>query len=89
MKVYRGTDGDLAPVEMEANGWQSANTHFRTEAEAWDSILRSVAAGVKLAGGEVQRAKEQLAKAERQAGEAAVEFKTALDNHRAWKEKQA
>lgn len=58
-KGFRGTDGDLEPVPFECKTWgypyltsagevMYTNTHFRTEQEAWDSILASWDAGVSL-----------------------------------------
>ncbi len=99
MTGYRGTDGDTAPVAFEyepaprgdlpaytaAGEKIYTNTHFKTEAEAWDSILRSVAAYVTLAGRTVARARVDLAAANENAGRASEEFKTAHDNYECWK----
>lgn len=67
MKVYRGTDGDNEPVEMECEkfGWPNYtmcgeqmfdNTHFMTRDAAWESILDSANAGMELAGRSVYNA---------------------------------
>ena len=96
MTGYKGTDGDTAPVpfeyEPEPNGGISGytnggeptytNTHFKTELEAWKSIIRSVDAGVKLAGGTVERCTKQLRDAYGYAGKIAVEYKAAHDGYR-------
>lgn len=58
--VYRGSDGDNEPREMqcEVSGYPQRttcgermfeNTHFLTRAEAWESIRQSAEAGIKLA----------------------------------------
>ena len=85
MKVYRGTDGDLEPVEMECEEFghpnktstgetMYVNTHFRTEEEAWASIKRSVEAGVSLAGDDVMRCKRAMQEANKRAGKAAADY---------------
>lgn len=99
MKVYKGTDGMTEPLEQECEtfGWPNRttdgepmydNTHFATMKEAWDSIRRSVWAGVRLAGDEMLRAREILAKAERGAGRAAADFAEADSKYRDWERNQ-
>ena len=72
MKVWRGTDGDNEPVEMECDvfGYPEAttsgeimyeNTHFRTKEEAWESIRASCEAGMNLIAGSIKRCEAQLA----------------------------
>ncbi len=93
MKVWKGTDGMTAPEERECEkfGWPNRdsageemfrNTHFRTEAEAWESIRASVEAGVSLSGHRVNDAREQLRRIEQQAADAASEYATAMDGYR-------
>jgi len=76
IKGYRGTDGDVEPVEFECEvfGWPNKttdgemmffNTHFRTEKEAWDSINRSWEAGVSLDANALQNARNDVAKWEK------------------------
>lgn len=95
MKIYRGSDGDTKPVELECEqfGWPNYtvdgkqmfdNTHFRTEKEAWVSILESVKAGVLLAGGSVRNAEEELARVRKIAGNRAKEFEEAHNNYNKW-----
>lgn len=99
--VWRGTDGDLQPVKMECEGlaypnltstgeqmW--SNTHFKTEAEAWNSILKSVVSGIARAAGYVKGAQSALTAAQEQAGDAAVALVAAHDNYDRWsKERKA
>ena len=75
---YRGEDGDLEPKKMECltefgypnlcvdeDGKEETmfvNTHFKTEREAWKSIIDSARAGVTLDGRAVANAKNELAK---------------------------
>ena len=98
VKIWRGTDGDTAPVRMECDvfGWPNRtatgetmyeNTYFRTEAEAWKSIIASVEAGVKLAGSRVLDLQEKLRSAQEQAGEAAADYVKAQDGYRHWRQK--
>ena len=95
MKIYRGTDGDTKPVEMECYefGYPNktttgeimyANTHFKTERDAWESILRSVKAGVEIAGHDVANIENKLIKAQKMAGEAARDFWIASIGYNEW-----
>jgi len=98
---YRGTDGDTAPVPFEYDPEPSGdipaftkggmkcyvNTHFKTEEEAWESIIRSVDAGIKLAGSAVELAEAQQRTAYEYAGKAAIEYKSAHENYRRWVER--
>jgi hypothetical protein len=72
MKVWRGTDGDNDPVELECvvfgypNETTSGeimykNTHFRTKAEAWASIRKSCEAGMSLIASSIKHCEAQLA----------------------------
>jgi hypothetical protein len=103
MTGYRGTDGDTAPVPFEYDPEPNGsgipaytkdgakcytNTHFKTEREAWDSIIRSVDAGVKLAGSTVERAEAKRLLAYEYAGKAALEYKLAHDGYERWREKE-
>lgn len=59
IKGYRGTDGDIEPVEFECETLDSSkktttgermyeNTHFATEEQAWNSINGAWEAGVAI-----------------------------------------
>jgi len=96
IKVYRGTDGDTKPIEKECErfGWPHyttdgeqmfENTHFKTETEAWESILESVKAGVSLIGGSVRNAEEELDRLRKIAGTRTKEFEEAHNNYNNWK----
>lgn len=96
MKIYRGTDGDTEPVEMECEEFgypnnttcgekMCDNTHFKTEQEAWGSILKSVKAGVWLVGRDVILAENNLRKVEKLAAESAKLFSEASGKYEIWK----
>lgn len=85
MKCYRGTDGDLCPVEMECEKFgypyhtnigelMYLNTHFLTEEEAWASIMKSVEAGIRLAGSDVITAEKVFEKAKDKAVKAITDY---------------
>ena len=91
MKIYRGTDGDLEPVEMECEEFgypkrttdgeiMYSNTHFKTELEAWNSIIKSVEAGVSLAGDTVLSCQRGLRRANERAGQAAADYSRVMKN---------
>ena len=93
MKIYRGADGDLEPVEMECEEFKylnettsgetmHSNTHFLTKKEAWESIEKSVDAGVCLTGREVLRCKKALRDAEKQAAQAVADYVSVKDRLR-------
>lgn len=95
MKIYRGTDGDVEPVEMECDefGYPNRtiddelmyeNTHFKTEKEAWVSILNSVKAGVNLTGRDVASAEKNILRAQRGAADSAKAFSIAHKKYRLW-----
>ena len=92
MKVYRGADGDLKPVEMECKVFgylyctntgerMSFSTHFKTKKEAWENILMSVDEGVELAWREVEEAKESLRIAQNNFDKAELKVLEAYKNH--------
>lgn len=91
--VWRGSDGDLEPVKMECEEHAECttrgermwtNTHFRTEAEAWNSVLKSVVAYIALASRSVEQARARLSAAEKQSADAVVAFVAAHDNYERW-----
>lgn len=99
--VWRGTDGDLEPVKMECEAFGYPNytgtgermwdnSHFRTEAEAWNSILKSVMAYIALAARNVEHARGKLSAAEKESADACIAFVAAHDNYERWsKERKA
>jgi len=98
MKIYRGNDGDTEPVEMECEEFgyphnttcgeeMYDNTHFKTEQEAWDSILKSVKAGVELVGRDIVLAENYLRGTEKMAAEIAKSFAEANGKYEIWKMK--
>ncbi len=99
MKIYRGTDGDVKPVIMECDkfGWPHKttcgetmwdNAHYRTELEAWESIIASVYAGVSLAESSVRRCERHASKARKDLFDATQERVKALVNYDSWEAKQ-
>jgi hypothetical protein len=64
---------------------QYQNTHFRTEAAAWKSILENAEAGVKLSGAMVKDAEETLLNAQKRAAESAREFSEVHQRYDRWK----
>jgi len=100
MKIYRGTDDDMSPVEMECDEFghpnkttcgetMFINTHFRTEAEAWDSILTSAQAGIELAGCAVSLCQKQMMKAKDEASDAVFRYYEVRKKYEEWKAKLA
>ena len=71
---YPGTDSDGEICYI--------NSHFRTEAEAWESLKAEVEARVSLAGCNVAQKKLELQKAQEKAGEAAIAFEKMRENMR-------
>lgn len=57
------------------------NSHFKTEAKAWESLIGEVTAWVKLSGRRVAEAKSRLVEAEKKAGEAAAAFMLVHDSN--------
>ena len=93
--LYRADDKQLKPVrvlcprgrypERDAEGHQVfVNSHFDTEQEAWQRLLDNAEAGVSLAGGRVQQARQRVLEANQYAAEMAVEFATVRDHYRDW-----
>ena len=96
IKVYRGTDGDTEPVNFECEkfGWPNKtttgemmfiNTHFRTEKEAWESILTSWDAGVSLTKTALDYKKKELKRLKDELLNEVISRNLAKRNYRAWK----
>jgi hypothetical protein len=98
MKIYRGSDEDNAPVEMECEVFgfpyrtttgekMYVNTHFLTESEAWESIKASARASIKLADDYLIEIKDEMERA-KQIAARAVERSTIVKNgFEEWKRK--
>lgn len=89
----KDTDG-LRPVKVMGTGYPEndsdgvpiyENSHFVYLADAWTAVMEERAAHVSLAGRSVSECVRELAKAEREAGKAAMLFAQAKDNHDRWK----
>lgn len=80
MKRWKADRGAAVEVECEEAGYphldadgetQFDNTHFDTEAEAWESARADAEARISLAGSEVERLEGALRRAQEEAAEAA------------------
>jgi hypothetical protein len=61
------------------------NTHFATEAEAWDKVLREAAAGLSLSASEVRECRARLERAEKATVDAALARDSAERAFADWK----
>lgn len=97
--VWRGSDDDFRPVEMKCKefGWPNLtecgdkmfdNCHFRTEAEAWESIKRSVNAHLSMVGRNVKEQKRRLRQAQVAAGRAVERFARFREGYEDWQREQ-
>jgi hypothetical protein len=92
---WRGSDGDTKPVkctcekfgypnfcipEGEQEQRMYVNTHFRDINEAWESIIKSVHAGIKISGRHLIDVKKQLEKAEKDAADDLVKYTEVMEN---------
>jgi hypothetical protein len=84
MKLWKGADGDRKPELVEHPKNYSSNEYFQTETEAWEHIRDCAAAGVRLAGSDVERRRRELHAAEQRAADACVEYREVEDNYRKW-----
>lgn len=64
------------------------NTHYRTEKEAWDYIMRNLEAGIGIAASRVKQAQSDLLKANEFAAKMAIQLSSGMDNYEAWKREQ-
>lgn len=89
-KVYRGSDGDITPVEMECEvfgypnhtkcGEQMCeNTHFATREEAWASIKRSAIAEIRLTSDALESVENQLMEARHRSAKAATRLSRVVE----------
>lgn len=87
-------DSDLGTVsEIEGTPWPGKdangetcyeNSHFKTEAEAWEAMIKDVSAGVSLSGLDVDSVRKRLRAHEERAATCCVQFARANDNYRQW-----
>ncbi len=91
MKLYKRDTQNVTVREVEGEPYPGTdsdgeicyiNSHFRTEAEAWESLKAEVEARVSLAGCNVAQKKLELQKAQEKAGEAAIAFEKMRENMR-------
>ncbi len=57
------------------------NSHYKTEAKAWDCVLRNAEAGVKLGAAMVVNCRQRLLEAEQRAAQDAVNYAKAKAGH--------
>lgn len=87
---YHSKSGTVKAVEGEPWPGTDAdgdtcfvNSHFATEGEAWDAMVRDVSAGVSIAARIVEQVREELRQAETKAATAAIEFARVMANKKA------
>lgn len=78
--TVRQVEAEPYPGKDEDGDTCYTNTHFAREADAWESLYAEAAAFVSLSGRDVENAKQALAKAQQEAGEAAQAFMTVRNN---------
>lgn len=78
--TVRQVEAEPYPGKDEDGDTCYTNTHFAREADAWESLYAEAAAFVSLSGRDVEDAKQALAKAQQEAGEAAQAFMTVRNN---------
>ena len=81
-------DGPKNAVEDADGCTIYVNTHFPTEAEAWERLMREVEAGVSLAGSRVLEVRSRLRDANQYAADQTAEYVTARDRYRDWQRAQ-
>ncbi len=95
IKGYRGADGDVEPVPFECEDFgypnktidgetMYVNTHCLSEGDAWDSLLQSWEAGVKIYTRLVEQAKNNLAEHEAHLKEEIEKRAIARGKHISW-----
>jgi hypothetical protein len=89
--IYDSTKGTINEIEgtpypgKDANGDICyENTHFKTEAEAWQAMIAEVAAWVSLSGNKVALARSRLRDFEEKAATCCVQYFKAQENYRRW-----
>lgn len=97
MRWKCGNDGIPVAVECPQVGWphmdasgeqQYDNTHFDTEAEAWEIGMDNHLAGISLLGGEIERLEDMLSARRQEVGASAVAWKKFHRAHERFKRMQ-
>ena len=81
--TVREVEGEPWPCKDSEGDTCYDNSHFVSEQAAWEKLKAEVQAGVCLAGRRVTQAKEELADAQREAGEMAEALMKVCDQLRA------
>jgi hypothetical protein len=91
MKLYKYNLRTGTVIEVEGDRWPGKdsdgdtiyeNTHFHTEAKAWEKLLAECQAGCRLAGDQVDLCRSKLADAQAAAGDMCAEYARAMKNRR-------
>lgn len=91
MKLYKMDLQDFTVREVEGEPYPGTdrdgeicyiNSHFRTEAEAWESLKAKVEARVSMSARDLTQKKWELQKAQEKCGEAAIAFEKMTENMR-------
>lgn len=93
LKAWRGTHGDVMPVEVPLRGAVNDNNRFRagyyaTEIEAWSGILASWTEDVAVADGELTRAYQDYRNAQNELTAVQQRQGMAGRNYEAWRKGQ-
>jgi len=94
-KGFRGSDGDIEPVPFECEVFghpnkttdgetMFINTHFLSEGDAWDSLLKGWEAGVRIYTRLVEQSKQELQNNEAHLKEEIEKRAIARGKHIAW-----
>ena len=74
--LYPNDDADGCPI--------FDNTHYTTAKEAWDSLEAEASAHVTMAARSVEYKRDELARANEEAADASIRWKTFRDNQEKW-----
>ena len=95
IKGYRGTDGDIEPVEFECEVFgfphtttggdtMYKNTHFSTKEEAWDSINKSWEVGIHLLSLALKRYKGKVREYTDKVADDVLKSQESKEIYRSW-----
>jgi len=96
LELFYACEESLRPVRTtkvskdrdEAGRFIYDNTHFATEREAWESLLREFQAGVKLGASAVNQQRSALDQTEKKLVEDALRYAEVLESFRKWESEQ-